>query len=116
MRRHAVVYRSLTMSKVRPKQESTNEERAPRESGRPLGAGSEPAQGIHGAGIAADLENERAVHSRRSAVSAPRAGSEPLRHRSVEHNSGYGGEGGLPRTSSDERQQLGADEPGQCGE
>ena len=104
------------MSKVRPKQKSTNEERAPRESGRPLGAGSEPAQGIHGAGIAKKLESERAVHSRRSAVSAPRAGSEPLHHRSVEHKSGYGGEGGQPRTSSDDRQQLDTDEPGQGGE
>ena len=104
------------MSKVRPKQKSTNEERAPRESGRPLGAGSEPAQGIHGAGIAKKLESERAVHSRRSAVSAPRAGSEPLHHRSVEHASGYGGEGGLPRTSSHERQKFDADDATRGGE
>lgn len=31
---------------------------------------------------------------------------DPNEERSTEHKSGYGGEGGRPRTSSDERQRL----------
>jgi hypothetical protein len=99
------------MPKIPRRQKLKNEERKPDEPGRSLGAGSEAAEGIHGAGIAANPENDRALRIRRSGVSAPRAGSEPLHHRSVEHTSGYGGEGGAPRTSSDERQQLGGDGP-----
>lgn len=34
-----------------------------------------------------------------------RAGSAPLKGREWVHNSGYGGEGGRPRTSSDEREE-----------
>lgn len=98
------------MSQTPPKKEKTKEQRTPSGHGRPLGAGSEPAQGIHGAHGAAHPENEQAPHSRRHEVAAPRAGSEPLHHRSVEHQSGYGGEGGRPRTSSHERQELDADD------
>lgn len=36
---------------------------------------------------------------------ADQAGSEPLRGREWVHNSGYGGEGGRPRTSSDQREE-----------
>jgi hypothetical protein len=97
------------MSKIPPKREQTNEVRKRSERGRSLGAGSEAAQGIHGARISADRENEKGLQIRRRGASPSRAGSEPLHHRSVEHKSGYGGEGGTPRTSSHERQQLGAD-------
>jgi hypothetical protein len=65
--------------------------------------------GIHGARIAANPEQDNEPVERDGAVSVPRAGSEPLHHRSVEHKSGYGGEGGEPRTSSHERQNLGGD-------
>ena len=97
------------MRKIPPKQKQTNEERKRSKRGRSLGVGSEAAQGIHGAGISADRENERGSQIRRRGASPSRVGSEPLHHRSVEHKSGYGGEGGAPRTSSHERQQLGAD-------
>lgn len=52
------------------------------------GAGSEAARGIRGANQGG---SERAP------------GSEPLEHREHEHKSGYGGDGGAPRTSSDQR-------------
>ena len=92
-----------------PKQKQKNEERKRSERGRPLGVGSEAAQGIHGAGISAARENERDLPIRRRGGSPSRPGSEPLHHRSVEHKSGYGGEGGEPRTSSHFRQNLGTD-------
>ena len=60
---------------------------------RGSGAGAESAQGIHG---------------RQGGESAPRgddrAGSEPLEGRGREHKPSYGGEGGAPRTSSDQRE------------
>ncbi len=52
------------------------------------GAGQESARGIHGA-------NEG------GSKKAP--GSEPLKHRSEEHVSGYGGNKGAPKRSSDQR-------------
>jgi hypothetical protein len=55
------------------------------------GAGSEAAQGVHGA-------NKRAQGDE-----ADRPGSEPLEHRDAEHKSGYGGEKSEPKTSSDQR-------------
>jgi len=58
------------------------------EQGKATGAGSEAAAGIH------------ATNQGGSAV---RPGSEPLEERKDEHKSGYGGEGGAPRTSSDQR-------------
>jgi hypothetical protein len=71
------------------------------------GAGAEAAEGIHSA------EEERPPHER-SAVEhahgepgrgegAGLSGSEPLRHRETEHKSGYGGEQGDPKISSDQR-------------
>lgn len=100
------------MSKIPPKKKPTNEKRSRRETARSHGAGSEAAEGIHGAGITVKPEHHTALHVRRTGVGARdgamRAGSEPLHHRHVEHKSGYGGEGGVPRTSSHERQDLGA--------
>ena len=55
------------------------------------GAGSEAAQGVHGANKGARRDEEG------------RAGSEPLEHRDAEHKSGYGGEKANPKTSSDQR-------------
>jgi hypothetical protein len=73
----------------------------------PTGAGSEAAEGIHGSGI--ELMGERsALDSRDTGRSfragADRAGSEPLVDRDWVHESGYGGKGGAPRTSSDQRE------------
>jgi hypothetical protein len=72
----------------------------------PTGAGAEAAEGIHGAQGRPD--------SARTGVSAPRgtdespatsetSGSEPLRDREVTHQSGYGGEMGEAKKSSDQR-------------
>jgi hypothetical protein len=85
----------------------------PESLSHPLGAGSEAAEGIHGLGSTTGPDADTALDGRTTGVSARdgavRAGSEPLRDRSVEHTSGYGGEGGAPRTSADERECLDAD-------
>jgi hypothetical protein len=54
------------------------------------GAGSEAAEGVHGA----TPESE----------AGDRAGSEPLSDREKEHRSGYGGAGGKPVKSSDQKE------------
>jgi hypothetical protein len=56
------------------------------------GAGSEAAEGIHGAS-----------EDRPTGADDDRAGSEPLADRENEHRSGYGGAGGKPVRSSDQR-------------
>ena len=56
-----------------------------------LGGGGEAVQGMHAAG--------------RADGGTDRAGSEPL-DRSREHKGSYGGEGGSPRTSSNEREPI----------
>ena len=59
-------------------------------------------------GSGAGAEGAQGVHSRQGGQSAPRtddrAGSEPLEGRGREHKGSYGGEGGAPRTSSDQRE------------
>jgi hypothetical protein len=63
------------------------------------GMGSEASEGVHGAQRGASVQggtDERAPE---------RPGSEPLSGREREHKSGYGGEGGEPRTSSDQRER-----------
>ena len=47
---------------------------------------------------------ERRETGRSFRVGADRAGSEPLVERDWVHESGYGGKGGAPRTSSDQRE------------
>lgn len=85
----------------------------PNPLGHSLGAGSEAAEGIHGTGITPCPGDDTALEARRTGVGArdgaDRAGSEPLLDRAVEHTPGYGGEGGAPRTSADEREHLDAD-------
>lgn len=76
-------------------------------SGQPTGAGAEAAEGTH------DAMRDRSP-SENSGVDAAsdqnadkgnaRRGSEPLTGRDGEHVSGYGGRGGEPRTSSDQRE------------
>jgi len=61
-----------------------------RDTGK-TGAGSEAAEGVHGANKHAHSDEEE------------RSGSEPLKHREAEHKSGYGGEKAEPKTSSDQR-------------
>jgi hypothetical protein len=73
----------------------------------PTGIGSEAAEGIHGMG--AHIQGERSSLDDRDVgrsfrAGAERSGSEPLLGRTWVHESGYGGKGGEPRTSSDERE------------
>jgi hypothetical protein len=76
------------------------EEGQPTSSGKgDTGAGSEAAEGIHGAASSSEGAPRTAGTSE-----ADRPGSEPLHERGREHRSGYGGEGGKPRTSSDQRE------------
>jgi hypothetical protein len=62
-----------------------------------LGAGAEAATGVHGA------DGKGAQQHPARARDAERPGSEPL-DRDREHASGYGGEGGSPRTSAESRE------------
>ena len=63
------------------------------------GAASSSGRGKTGAGA----EAAEGIHSSKGESAEERSGSEPLRHRETEHKSGYGGEKGEPKTSSDER-------------
>lgn len=82
------------------------------ESGTPergglSGMGGEASRGIHGAQHAESAPGAPAgakIEKGTDEQSPDRAGSEPLRGRQSEHESGYGGEGGTPRTSSDRRE------------
>jgi hypothetical protein len=73
--------------------------------GRPTGAGSEASEGIHGAKGGRDEGAKSSVGEDRSAADRSK-GSEPLdeANRSNEHRSGYGGSGGKPVSSSDQRE------------
>lgn len=64
---------------------------------RGTGMGAEGAQGVHHA------QSTRGT-SQESVERSDRAGSEPLAGRGREHKPSYGGEGGEPRTSSDQRE------------
>ena len=74
------------------------------------GAGSEAAEGVHAAQGERDEEQRTSVESAGTGLSSGGggetglSGSEPLCGRTQEHQSGYGGQGGLPKTSSDERE------------
>ena len=72
--------------------------------GRPTGAGGEAAEGIHGAKGGRDEKAKSSLGEDHEAGDRSK-GSEPLdKGRTTEHRSGYGGSGGTPVTSSDERE------------
>ena len=72
--------------------------------GRPTGAGGEAAEGIHGAKGGRDEASKTSVSGSRDAGESTK-GSEPLdKGHTTEHRSGYGGSGGAPVTSSDQRE------------
>lgn len=79
-------------------------------TGRPerhLGAGSEPTEAVHSAKSGSrDESDETGLKAQSTGTSKTddRAGSEPLVDREHEHKSGYGGEGGAPKESSDLRE------------
>jgi hypothetical protein len=72
------------------------------------GAGSEAAEGIHGATTNRDPADRSSAEHAPSGSDDDRAGSEPLVDRETEHRSGYGGSGGKPVRSSDQRKAEGS--------
>jgi hypothetical protein len=74
------------------------------------GAGAEAAEGIHSADGSKDPGERTALESQPTGTSADgdRSGSEPLVDRETEHRSGYGGSGGKPVRSSDQREGSGS--------
>ena len=79
------------------------------------GAGAEAAEGMKSV---SGQRGGEPTKSDKGAVSPPakpsadkmaHPGSEPLQQREMEHESGYGGKGGEPRTSSDKRETTGKD-------
>jgi hypothetical protein len=71
-----------------------------------LGAGAEAAVGVHaqhGQSDAGAQQAQNADARPAAAQGTDREGSEPL-ERDREHKPSYGGEGGAPRTSSDNRE------------
>ena len=85
-------------------------------TGRPerqTGVGSEASEGIHNAGGGGERREDHAtgLSSQETGQSTreggERAGSEPLTGKGEQHRSGYGGAGGKPVTSSDQRKGPG---------
>jgi len=80
------------------------------------GAGSEAARGLHAksdssanetsnrAGEAQSDEGRAGESPRGAEADVETSGSEPLSDSARQHESGYGGRGGEPRTSSDQRE------------
>ncbi|MDQ6887839.1 MAG: hypothetical protein M3068_11150 [Gemmatimonadota bacterium] len=82
------------------------------------GAGSESARGIQEAGSGSGQRSGGASggasnRSGEEPQSSSAMGSEAIEGRTQEHESGYGGRGGEPRTSSNERESV--ERPGQKG-
>ena len=69
------------------------------DEGESTGMGAEGAQGIHGT-----QEQRGGTLDHEQREQAGMRGSEPLTDRGNEHKPSYGGEGGTPRTSSDQRE------------
>ena len=79
------------------------------------GAGAEAAEGLKAVSGQRGGEPGRSDTSAVQSPAKPTAdkmshpGSEPLNERTTEHESGYGGKGGEPRVSSDERESTRTD-------
>jgi hypothetical protein len=58
----------------------------------------EPSEGTNSGNEAAG-----GIQSKKGGPTSGRAGLEPLKERENKHESGYGGKGGAPRSSSDQR-------------
>ena len=73
----------------------------------PTHAGAEAAEGIK---AASKQRDGKATQSTKGAGRAPaQPGSQPLEERTMEHESGYGGKGGEPRVSADQRETTDED-------
>ena len=76
------------------------------DEGQSTGMGAEGAQGIH------DTQAQRGTLDQEQREQSGMRGSEPLEGRGSEHKPSYGGEGGAPRTSSDQRERQNYDGSG----
>ena len=82
----------------------------PKSSTKPTHAGAEAVEGMKAVsgqrGGEVTRSDKGAVREppEQSADTMKHPGSEPLEEREMEHESGYGGKGGKPRVSSDERE------------
>jgi len=90
----------------------TNDPRKQPKRKKSTHAGAEAAEGIN---AISGQRGSEATRSTKGAVRSPakpaaekmrHPGSEPLEHRTQEHESGYGGKGGEPRVSSDQRESA----------
>ena len=77
------------------------------DEGQSTGMGAEGAQGIH------NVQQQRGTLDQEQREQAGMSGSEPLEGRGSEHKPSYGGEGGQPRTSSDQREDRHYDGSGE---
>lgn len=68
------------------------------------GAGAEATEGVHGMDERKPSEKSGAANRENARGTETDAGSEPLEGRNREHRSGYGGAGGQPVESSDQRE------------
>jgi hypothetical protein len=82
----------------------------PKSTTKPTRAGAEAAEGMEAVSGQRGGETTRsdkdAVRKppKQAADTMQHPGSEPLEDREMEHESGYGGKGGKPRVSSDQRE------------
>ena len=80
------------------------------------GAGAEAAQGVQAASGGGREQERGGINTTTTGQPQPGqpgwSGSEPLEGTSQPHTSGYGGEGGRPRTSSDQREPLSGERRG----
>ncbi len=93
----------------------TNDPRKQPASNTSTEAGTEAAKGLQ---AVSGQRGGEPTRSDKGAVRPPakpaadtmsHPGSEPLENRTMEHESGYGGKGGEPRVSSDERERTDKD-------
>ena len=92
-------------------QSGKSEEDAGRTSAgsKSTGAGAEAAEGLHATDGRSPHDKSAATgraKGREGSAESERTASEPM-DRTKEHKGGYGGEGGTPRTSSDQRESHG---------
>jgi len=83
-------------------------------SSKSTGAGAEAAEGIHATDGRSPHDKSAVTNratGREGSGESERTASEPM-DRTKEHKGSYGGEGGSPRTSSDQRESHGKDGKG----
>ena len=86
-----------------------DEDKASGPGGKATGAGAEASEGMHATGGQSQHDKtalDSKITGREGSGEEERKGSEPM-DRNKEHKGSYGGEGGSPRSSSDQRESHG---------